>query len=253
LYQEWAYEFDTMFATTGQLPNLTMIRLPHDHFGNFGSALAGVNTPELQLADNDYAVGLIVDKIAHSAYANNTLIFVLEDDAQDGPDHVDAHRSIAFIVGPYVNQGGAVVSTQYNTINFLRTMERVLGLEPMHLTDAVAQPMADVFDINQESWTYTATPAPILYNTSLPLPPKPMALRVPKPTHDAKYWARVTRGFDFSDADRVDPVAFNRILWKGLKGNQVYPGDANLAETRKRYKQALKKRSVRAEMDRESE
>jgi len=163
---------------------------------------------------------------------------------------VDAHRSTAFIVGPYVKQGGALVHTQYNTINFLRTMERVLGLQPLHLTDAIAQPMADVFDITLPgTWTFSASPSAMLYNTTLPLPAKTAGLVVPKPSHDAKYWARVTKGFDFSKEDRVDPVAYNRILWKGLKGDTVYPGDASLAETRKRYKEALKKRNAPADRD----
>jgi hypothetical protein len=150
LYQEWAREFDANYATTGNFPALNLIRLPHDHTGNYSTALNKVNTPELEVADNDYAVGLVVDKIAHSMYANSTLIFVIEDDAQNGGDHVDAHRSIAFVAGPYVKQH-ALVSTQYNTINFLRTMERILGLAPIHLTDAIAQPMADIFDVTQSS------------------------------------------------------------------------------------------------------
>ena len=242
LYQEWAREFDSNFAAGG-LPALSLIRLPHDHTGNFSTALAGVNTPELQVADNDYAVGLVIDKIAHSIYAGNTLVFVIEDDSQNGGDHVDSHRSTAFIVGPYVRHN-AVVTTQYNTINFIRTMERILGLNPLHLTDALAQPMADVFDIAQPSWTYSATPSAMLYNTTLPLPPRVSGLRVPKPTHNASYWARVTRGLDFSKEDRLDPEAYNRILWTGLKGNKVYPGDADLSETRKHYKEALRKRNI---------
>jgi DNA-binding beta-propeller fold protein YncE len=242
LYQEWARDFDAN-AGSGGFAALNLLRLPHNHTGNFATALAGVNTPELEVADNDYAVGLVIDKIAHSAYADSTLVFVIEDDAQNGGDHVDSHRSIAFIAGPYVKHN-AVVSTQYNTINFLRTMERILGLAPIHLTDAVAQPMADVFDTAQTSWTYAAAPAPILYNTTLPLPPRMSGLKIPKPTHDAKYWARVTEGLDFSKEDRVDPDTFNRILWQGLKGNQVYPHDANLAETRKRYNEAVKKRKL---------
>jgi hypothetical protein len=247
LFQEWQREFDANYASGG-LPALNLLRLSHDHTGSFGTALAGVNTPELQEADNDYAVGLIVDKIANSIYASNTLVFVIEDDSQDGGDHVDSHRSVAFITGPYVKHN-AVVSTQYNTINVIRTMERILGLAPIHLTDAVAQPMADVFDTTQLSWTYAAAPAPILFNTSLPLPTPVAGLRIPKPTHDAKYWARVTKGLDFSKEDRVNPEAYNRILWKGLKGDQVYPGDASLAETRKRYKEALKKRGNQASGD----
>ncbi len=249
LFKEWEREFDTNFSAGG-FPALNLIRLPHDHTGSFTTALSGVNTPELQVADNDYAVGLIVDKIAHSAYADSTPVFVIEDDAQNGGDHVDAHRSTAYIAGPYVKQN-AVVSTQYNTINFLRTMERILGLPPAHLTDAVAQPMADVFDTTQASWTFSAAPSAMLYNTTLPLPDKPVGMIIPRPTHDAKYWAHVTKGFDFSKEDRVDPEAYNRILWQGLKGNAVYPGDASLAETRKHYKEALKKRNhpVKADPD----
>src|SRR6202030_3426432 len=116
------------------------MRLHRDHTGNFSTAISGLTTPETQVADNDYAVGLVAQKIAASQYKGNTLIFVIEDDAQDGGDHVDAHRSIAFIVGPYVKQG-AVVSTPYNTINFVRTMEDILGIAPLNLNDATALPM----------------------------------------------------------------------------------------------------------------
>jgi YVTN family beta-propeller protein len=240
LYQEFARD-----VTANGLKNLSLVRMPHNHTGNYTTALSGVNTPELEVADNDYGVGSLVQFIANSQYASNTLVFVIEDDAQNGGDHVDAHRSTAFIVGPYVKKGGVVVSTQYNTINFGRTMERVLGLPPVHLTDAIAQPMADVFDVTQSSaWSFTATPSPYLYNTTLPLPPAQAGLKIPKPTHNAAYWARVTKGLDFSKEDRVDPEGYNRILWQGLKGDQVYPGDRNLTETRKKYKEALKARNI---------
>lgn len=241
-YAEWAREFDSLYSAGG-LPALSLVRFMHDHTGNWvaGStgfppaAIDGVNTPELMLADNDYAVGLLVQKIAQSIYANNTLIFVVEDDAQDGGDHIDSHRSTAYIVGPYAKQG-AVIQTPYNTINFLRTMEEVLGLPPMNLNDALAKPMADVFNATDLAngyptpWTFAATPSAYLYNTQLLLPPKPVGLVVPKSKHDAKYWARVTKGMDFTDADRVDPDQFNRILWKGLMGNKPYPGAGKAAD-----------------------
>ncbi len=186
-YKEWEREFDTKYAKAGgeELPSLSLVRFMHDHTGNFGTAIAGVNTPELDQADNDYAVGLLVEKIAKSRYANDTLIFVIEDDSQDGGDHVDSHRSIALVAGAFVKQG-ALVSTQYNTINFLRTIEEVLGLPPMNLNDALARPMADIFNTTPSSWSFSATPAPILYRTALPLPSKPAGLIVPKPTHDAE-------------------------------------------------------------------
>jgi DNA-binding beta-propeller fold protein YncE len=232
-YTEWERDFDANYAKGG-LPSLTLVRFMHDHTGSFGTASDLVNTPETQEADNDYAVGMMVQKIANSIYANNTLIFVIEDDAQDGGDHVDSHRTIAFVAGAYVKQQ-AVVSTPYNTINFVRTMEEVLGLPPLNLNDALAAPMADVFNTTPANWTFTATPSAYLYNTSLPLPPKAAGLVVPKPSHDAKYWARVTRGMDFSDADLVNPVLYNRVLWRGMMGNRPYPAalsNANLRRSR---------------------
>ena len=238
-FTEWSRDVDA-----GGLAQLSLLRLMHDHTGNFGTAIQGVNTPELQVADNDYAVGLVVQKIASSPlYAGNTLIFVIEDDAQDGGDHVDAHRSVAFVVGPYVKQK-AVVSASYNTVNMIRTIEDVLGVEPLNLNDSVALPMTDVFDVAQAKWNYSATPSSLLYSTTLPLPPKPMALRIPKLKHNAEYWARVTKGLDFSKEDLVDGATFNRILWQGLKGGQVYPGDTSLSETRARYNKALNNRTV---------
>ncbi|MCJ7516020.1 MAG: beta-propeller fold lactonase family protein [Dehalococcoidia bacterium] len=222
-FKEWEREFDTKYVNGGEdLPHLSLVRLMNDHTGNFATAIDGVNTPELQQADNDYAVGLLIQKIADSKYADNTLIFVIEDDAQDGPDHVDSHRSPAFIAGAYVKQG-ALVSTQYNTIDFLRTIEMVLGLPPMNLNDALGRPMADVFNTTPSKWSFTAAPSPALYNTKLPLPPMPACLIVPKPTHDAEYWAEVTKGMDFTSADKMDFPTYNRILWTGLMSSQPYP------------------------------
>ena len=125
------------------LPSLELVRLPHDHLGLFDEAVDGVNTVETEIADNDYAVGLLVEKVAHSKYAKDTLIFLIEDDAQNGPDHVDAHRSLAFIAGPYVKQR-AVISKRFNTVTLLRTMEEVLGIKPLGLNDALQPPMSEV-------------------------------------------------------------------------------------------------------------
>ena len=222
-YTEWAREFDANYANGPQdLPSLSLVRLMNDHTGNFATAIDGVNAPELQQADNDYAVGLLVEKVSRSKYADNTLIFIIEDDSQDGPDHVDSHRTVAFVAGAYVKRG-AVVSTQYNTIDFLRTIEEVLGLPPMNLNDALATPMADIFTTTPSTWSFTAAPSASLYNTQLPLPPKPAGLIVPTPAHDAAYWAQVTAGLDFAAADNVDFAAFNRITWAGLMGNTPYP------------------------------
>jgi DNA-binding beta-propeller fold protein YncE len=221
-FQEWQRDFDANYAN-GALPALSLVRLMHDHTGNFDTASDMVNTPELMQADNDYAVGLLVQKIANSIYAQNTLIFVVEDDAQDGADHVDSHRTIAFIAGAYVKQG-AVVSTTYNTIDFIRTMEEVLGVKQfLNLNDALGHPMTDVFTTTPQQWSFTAIPSAYLYATALPLPTAPTGMKIPKSTHDSVYWARVTKGLDFSDADRVDPFLYNRILWKGMMHNKPYP------------------------------
>jgi len=221
-FKEWERDFDANYANGG-LPALSLVRLMHDHTGNFDTAIDMVNTPELMQADNDYAVGLLVQKIANSIYAQNTLIFVIEDDAQDGADHVDSHRTIAFIAGPYVKQG-AVVSTGYNTVDFVRTMEEVLGVKQfLNLNDALGHPMADVFSTAAQKWSFTATPSDYLYATALPLPAPPIGMKIPRSTHNSVYWARLTKGLDFSDADRVNPLLYNRILWKGMMHGKPYP------------------------------
>ena len=223
-FKEWEREFDG-YVASGALPEFEMVRLMEDHMGSFATAIDGVNTPETQQADNDYAVGLLIDKVAHSRFARDTLIFVLEDDSQDGPDHVDAHRSTAYVAGPYVRHG-AVVSTRYTTVNVLRTIEDVLGLEHLNLHDGGVHPMADVFDLRQRHWTFDAAPSDILRtSTTLPLPPKAASARIRplKATHPASWWAEKTRGFDFRQEDRIDAQAFNRLLWSGLLGTRPYP------------------------------
>jgi len=225
-FKEWEREFD-QYVAQGTLPAFEMVRLMEDHMGSFDTAIDGVNTPETQQADNDYAVGLLVDKIAHSPYASNTLIFVLEDDSQDGPDHVDSHRSTGYVVGPYVKHG-AVVSTRYATVNMLRTIEDILGVAHLNLHDGGVPPMTDVFDLHQHNWTFSAQPSDILRtSTTLPLPAKVGAIRPLKPTHDAAWWAARTAGFDFRKEDRIDAQAFNDVLWKGLMGDRPYPRRAH--------------------------
>ena len=226
-FQEWQREFDQQ-AKTNTFPNLTLLRLNHDHFGSFGSASFGVNTPELQIADNDYSVGLVAEKIAHSPYASDTLIFVIEDDPQDGADHVSGERSVAFVIGPYVKHR-AVVSDHYSTVSMLRTIEDVLGLGTLGVHDAGVPPMANAFDITKSEWTYSAVPAPILLTSTLPIMAKQILANghaldsLPRPTHDAAWWEAKTRGFDFSVEDRIDSEKFNRILWEGLMGDKPYP------------------------------
>ena len=221
-FKEWEREFGG-FVAAGAAPNLMMVRLAHDHTGDFGKGIDGVNTVETELADNDYAVGMLVETVAHSPFARDTLIFVIEDDAQDGPDHVDAHRSVLFVAGPYVKQG-AVISHRYATVNVLRTIEAVLGTGPMGLNDALAEPMAELFDPGRAEWTFTATVPDILRTTALPLPPRMAAAAdCPARGRSAAYWAAAMAGQDFSREDHLDTARFNAALWKGLKGTETYP------------------------------
>ena len=214
-FQEWKREYDA-YSAKGDAPSLTLLRINHDHFGSFKEAIDGINTVETQMADNDYALGLVAEAVAKGPFAKDTLIFVLEDDAQDGADHVNAHRSVALVVGPYVKQG-AVVSKRYTTVNVVRTMVDVLGLDPLGLNDAMAEPMSDVFDVSQANWSYRPLVPPVLRSTTLPLPPAASAC-VARPKHSAAYWAAAMAGQDFSSEDKLDTARFNRALWKGLKG-----------------------------------
>ncbi len=236
-FKEWEREFDG-YVASGNLPSLELVRLPHDHLGLFNEAIDSVNTVETMIADNDYALGLLVEKVAHSKYAKDTLIFVVEDDAQNGPDHVDAHRSLAFVVGPYVKQH-AVIAKRFNTVTMLRTIEEVLGIKPLGLNDALQPPMAEVFSMQQASWSYKARVPSILRTTKLPIP-SPTSAEVAAapntfaPVHSAAYWADKTSGFDFSEEDKLDSERFNLVLWNGLKGEgQPYPAERSGRDLRK--------------------
>lgn len=221
--EEWKREFD-QYAANGNLPSLSLVRLMHDHQGNYDTAVGGFNTPEAQVGDNDLAVGRLVDYVAHSRFAGSTLIFVLEDDAQAGSDHMDVHRSTAYVVGPYVKHN-AVVHTRYSTVNMLRTIEDVLGVDHLNLNDAYQGPMTDVFDLNQKTRSFNAVALSVLRNAQVWLPDESVKFASgPQvtPTHDSGYWAAATRGFDFSGEDRVPADLFNRVQWEGLKGTP-YP------------------------------
>ncbi len=254
-FKEWEREFD-QYAAREELPNLSLVRIPHDHFGSYSSAMDGVGTVETQMADNDYALGLIVEKVANSPFKDNTLIFVLEDDAQNGGDHVDPHRSIGYIVGPYVKQD-ALISKHYTTVSMLRTLEEVLGIEPMGINDGLAAPMAELFDIRQKSWDYTALVPEVLYSTSLPLPPRSEAQVASSATavdcdsqsrHTPAYWQQAMAGQDFTAEDKLDTPKFNQALWAGLKGKEVPAPTVRHGDDLRRQRQQLIAK-VRAERE----
>ncbi|HVH85891.1 MAG TPA: alkaline phosphatase family protein [Terriglobales bacterium] len=224
LYNEWARDM-----VANGLPALTLLRLPHDHFGSTGTAIAGLKTPSLQMSDNDYAIGKVIDTISHSPYWHSTAIFILEDDSQSGGDHVDSHRSLVYAISPY-SKRGVTISTNYNTVNVLRTIEDLLGIAHLNQSDANAAAMADVFTRTPDFTAYSAIipgnlcAAPVDPNlvpacktSNVRITPKLPEL------HDAAWWAENLKGFDFHDADRIDAEAFNRVLWKGIMGNMPYP------------------------------
>jgi hypothetical protein len=155
-------------------------------------------------------------------------VISVEDDSQDGPDHVDSHRLTAYVAGPHVKQG-AVVGTHYSLVSVLRTIEDILGTEHMNLNTTYARPMSDVFDIGSSGvWTFNAVASTGIAGHGSAGDAERHGVRygegpVMKPKHDAADWAEATRGFDFSDVDRVPPGLFNKVLWEGLMDGKPYP------------------------------
>jgi len=189
---------------TSSLPQLEIMHLPCDH--TWG-ARAGKPTPRSYVADNDFALARIVSAVSHSRYWRDTVIFVVEDDAQDGPDHVDSHRSVMFAISAYSRKGLHHRFT--NTTDVVATIEQILGLQPMSTYDTFARPLADVFDSKPDLTPYD----PILPKISL------HELN-PDKTPAAKKSALL----DFSKPDAADENEVNRILWSVVKGDDVpYP------------------------------
>lgn len=217
---EWEREFQG-YVANGKLPSLSLVRLMRDHLGDFAKSIDGINTPEAQVADNDYAVGRLIQTVAHSPYADSTLVIVIEDDAQDGPDHVDAHRSVAFFAGPYVKQH-QVVSERYSTVNLLTTIEDILGLDHLSIYDANQRPMTSVFDLGQAHWDYQAIePAPFAaaFTGVRHAGPRPAFRFAQSPA----YWAKVTAGMHWDKEDDNPAPLIEQIYWKGLKPGIPYP------------------------------
>jgi YVTN family beta-propeller protein len=212
--QEWKRELDG-YVTRGDLPALSIVRLPHDHLGDFSQALDGVDTPDTQMADHDYAVGRLVEDLSRTPYWASTVVFVVEDDAQNGSDHVNAHRTIALVAGGHVRRG-AVVHTPYATTSMLRTIELLLGIPPLSQHDAEAPAMEDVLDETANLAPYVAIVPEVLRTTRLPLPPPGAGATAARPRHDAAWWAAATAGWDFDDVDAAPTDALNRLLWCGL-------------------------------------
>ncbi len=165
----------------------------------------GAYTPEACVASNDLALGRLVEAVSRSKYWPKTAIFVIEDDAQNGPDHVDAHRTVGLVISPYTKRK-ALDSTQYSTAGMIRTIELILGLSPLSQFDAAAKPMFASFSDKADTSPYTALPAEIDLNA------KNTAL---------SYGAERSMKMDFSEYDRIDDFELNEILWRAVKGKDA--------------------------------
>ncbi|GAB3872991.1 alkaline phosphatase family protein [Hymenobacter segetis] len=198
----WEQDFDQLVAAN-QLPDLSIIRLPNDH--TFG-ARKGEFSPLSYAADNDLALGRLIEHLSKSPVWKESVVMVVEDDAQNGPDHIDAHRSTAYLVGPYIRRH-AVVHTAYTTSGMLRTLELILGLPPMSQYDAAALPLWACF-----------TPKPNF---------KPYALRpatTPQDVRNTAFNAPARRSlkFDMSREDAAPDLAFNENIWQAIRGENSH-------------------------------
>jgi len=190
------------FEKTGTMPQLLIMRMGNDHTSG---TTAGKIAPLSAAADNDQGVGMVVEAVSKSRFWNETAIFVIEDDAQDGPDHIDSHRSPAWVISPWVKRR-TVNSTMYNQASVLRTMEIILGMRPMTTYDAGARPMFSVFGEQLSAGGY-----------AVEKPQTPLDARNPANTASA---ARSER-MNFKEADDVDEDELNDILWVAIKGPGV--------------------------------
>ena len=187
------------FEREGDMPRLQVVRLPNDH--TWGTT-AGKPTPTAMVAENDLALGMFVEGISRSKFWPKTAIFVVEDDAQNGPDHVDAHRTIAFAISPYTKRA-AVDSTMYSTSSMLRTMELILGLKPMSQFDAAATPMFNSFQSKPNLRPYRARRSNVDLNE--------------KNTVTA-WGSESSKQMDFSKEDAADDLLLNEVVWRSAKG-----------------------------------
>ncbi|MEP6705690.1 MAG: alkaline phosphatase family protein, partial [Acidobacteriota bacterium] len=216
---EWLAEFNgyVRSAESGageKLPGLSIVRLSNDHTSGLRR---NTPTPQFYVAENDYAVGRLVEAVSKSPYWKDTAIFVVEDDAQDGPDHVDAHRSPAFVISAY-NRRGTLVHEFHNTVSLIRTLELCLGLPPMNFLDANATPI-DIF---------SATPDLTPYEAILPTVAIDNLYPPAEPTSTMAGFMAMTETQNFDHADMADPRQLNRIIWFSVRGETPMPEIARL-------------------------
>jgi DNA-binding beta-propeller fold protein YncE len=199
------------FEKEGEMPRLQIVRLPNDH--TTGTRV-GKPTPIAQVADNDLALGMVVEGVSHSKFWKETAIFVLEDDAQNGPDHVDAHRVVSLVISPYTKRK-YVDSTLYSTTSVLRTMELILGLKPMSQFDAAARPMYNSFTAKVDTTPYKHEM------------PKADRNAVNSPT---AWGGKLSEKFNLAKEDQADDLLLNEVIWRSVKGpNSKMPAPVRAA------------------------
>jgi YVTN family beta-propeller protein len=199
--------------TNGSWPTFNMMGLPGDHTV---VNTPGYPTPTASVADNDLALGRIVEAVTKSVFGSNTVIFVIQDDPLSGWDHVDGHRSVCLVISPYTKRG-QTISTFYNQTGVLHTMEQIMGLPPMNQMDAMAPLMFDCFTNVPDYTPYTALPNNIPLDTMNP------GTTAAKMTAEETYLAKQSMKLDFSKPDAADDRTVNRLLWRSIKGKARYP------------------------------
>ncbi len=197
-FRQWRHDFDSLVAINA-VPQLNTMRFPNDHTEGLRE---GRPTPFAHVADNDLAVGMFIDYLSKSPIWKESVVFIVEDDAQNGPDHVDAHRTTAYVIGPFVKRR-FVDHTPYSTSSMLRTIELILGLPPMSQYDAAATPMWRSFMATPDFTSFQSVPANISLDT-----------RNTAKTASAK----LSETFDFSKEDRIPDLIFSQVIWKAVKG-----------------------------------
>lgn len=210
-FGEWLAEFKEFAAEReagkpDPMPALVVMRFPNDHTTGIKE---GFPTPQFMVADNDYAVGRLVEAVSSSVYWKDTAIFVVEDDAQAGPDHVDSHRSVALAISAY-NRPGALVHKFHSTVSMIRTIEMLLGIPPMNQLDASAIPM-DIFQDKPDLTAYKAVLPTIAADNLMTGKPKDQA---------TAEWMKKTLQQDFEHADLADPKTLNAIIWFACRGDR---------------------------------
>jgi len=203
--QEWK-----QYEQNNTLPNLMVISLPNDHTSGTSPDFP---TPNAMVADNDLAVGRIIEMISKSKYYDSTVVFITQDDSQSGWDHISAYRTVGLTISPY--SSGKLVSTNYNQVSMLRTIEQILGIPPMNIMDATARTMTDCFQLQKNSKPYIAL------SNNIPLNQMNKGFNVLN--GKAKKYAKQSQQAAFKEVDGGDDDAMNRILWFYAKGSEKYP------------------------------